>query len=764
MIYKRLFLLTLVGGLAPWTGLPARTPTGPNPWLLCEPDPLAQFAPKATGASSQGPTEISGESGEYSLEQGVIRGNVVITKGDQKLYGPEVTLDRINKVFTAKEGVVYGTPDLVVRGKQGGWRSNDNTGWFADAEYYLPGRNAQGAASRIDFQSDDRTTQLEQVVYSTCERGHEFWRLRMPELELNQNTGRGVARHITLSLGPAPVFYWPYLSFPIDDRRQTGFLMPGFGYSSTNGLDLRFPFYWNIAPNQDMTITPRVLTKRGMMLGTEYRFLLPKVRGQVDGEYLPQDREYGDDRWGLFASANANLLPRFFNNLLYQSVSDRDYLKDFGNHLGLFSQTYLDRRLDNTYFGDNWSLLGRVQGFQTLDRDYFSGKNDIYDRLPQLLFAGAWEHPESGLNYGLSNEVVNFVRGQSLNGWRWDLWPGISLPLERQFGFIRPRVSYRATAYELRNQDAPKNIDPTLTRDNPTRHMPIASLDSGLFFDRPVEWPWGDMTAATLTLEPRLFYLYVPYRKQNQLPNFDTTSLLERNFSWLFLDNRFAGADRQGDANQVTAAVSSRLLNDLTGAEQFSFSVGRIYYFRDREVTLYPTTPEQTDRTSPVIAESTVQLIPNTYLRGYLHWDANEVLRDGVDVSYLFSPGRQFYFGYRYAQNEPEYEQGYLKQFDIAGVWSFNERWRAVSRWNYSLADSNTNKLLAGVEYDQCCWALRMVFNQYRDQPEDPLKPAVFVELELKGLTSLGTGSVSQFLVKEIPGYIPRTAPRATMR
>lgn len=382
-----------------------------------------------------------------------------------------------------------------------------------------------------------------------------------------------------------------------------------------------------------------------------------------------------------------------------------------------------------------------------------------------MLFNGNWVQPDSGLNYGLNNEVVDFVRGQSLNGWRWDFWPGVSLPLEQPFGFLRPRVSYRATAYDLRNQDALKNVDPTLTQESPTRQTPIASLDSGLFFDKPVEWPWGDITSATLTLEPRLFYLYVPYRKQNNLPNFDTTALLDRNFSWLFFENRFAGSDRQGDANQLTTAVSSRLLNDVDGGEQLSVSIGRIQYFRDREVTLYPTTPPQSGHTSPVIAESTVRLIKNTYLRGNVQWDSNEMLRNGVDISYLFGAGRLVNFAYRYTQNEPEYEQSYLKQFDVAALWTFNDRWRAVSRWNYSLADPQGNvKLLAGVEYDQCCWALRMLFNQYRDEPQDPLKTAVFVELELKGFTSLGTGSVSQFLAKEIPGYVPRTASRTTLR
>jgi len=763
VIDYRLLLASLVLILLPWTGANGAKPLTPlvsNPWLLCVPDPLAEFATQPLGSATANlPIEINADSGDSTRETSVARGNVFIKQGNQQLHAPEVTLDRQKNYFTANQGLIYGSPDLVISGKQGGYHANDKTGWFSDAQYSLPKRHAEGYSDRIDFQHESQTSQLQQATYSTCNRGDEFWQLHMPKLELDQQAGRGVARHVTLSMGSVPVFYWNYLSFPIDERRQSGFLMPTYAYSTTNGFDLRIPFYWNIAPNQDMTFAPRLLTQRGLMLTDEYRFLLPSSQGQVNVEYLPNDRQYQDkDRLGLFVQAKANPWPQFYQDLQYQYVSDDDYLKNFGNHLRLLTQTYLERTLDNRYQSDNWNFLTRLQQFQILDERYFTGNNDPYDRLPQLLFNGDWLHPGSGLEFGLNNEAVNFVRGRSTQGERLDLWPALSLPLQQPYGFLVPKVSYRATAYELRDLDAPKNINPTLTNDAPSRQAPVASTDGGLFFERPLEWPWGDNRAATLTLEPRLFYLYVPYRQQNNLPHFDTTALFNRSYPWLFLDNRFAGADRLGDANQLSTAVSSRLLNAADGSEKAVFRFGWINYFRDRKVTLYPTDPVQTDRTSPLIAETTINLIPKVSLTSYLHWDSNEILRGGTGIYYRPGEGRLLNFSYGYSQSEPEYQSSLIKQLDISGLWTFNERWRAVGRWNYSLIDARNIQMLAGFEYEECCWALRLLATQYRNQPQDPAKNAVILELELKGLSSVGDAKLTQFLSKEIPGYQPRTA------
>jgi LPS-assembly protein len=734
-----------------------------NAWLLCEPDPLSPFVTRNTGAPREGPIELSADSGESSSEDIVLRGNVVVKRGDQQLQAPAAIMNRLNNHIVAKEGIVYGSPNLAVRGKQGGLETNEKTGWFESAEYYLPDRNAQGSASRIDFQQDDKTSQLQQATYSTCDRGHEFWQLHVPALSLDQNTGRGSAKHVTLDLGDVPVFYWPYLSFPINNQRQSGFLMPAAGYNSSNGFDLTIPYYWNIAPNQDMTLAPRILTERGILLDTEYRFLLPKSEGQIDLGFIPDDAKYGSSRLGLAVKGKANPVSGLYNDLLFQYVSDNQYLNDFGNHLYLLSPSYLEQHLDNRYYGDNWNLLARVQHFQIIEPQYFIGDQKPYNRLPQLLFTGNWTQPAYGLSYTLNNELVNFSRSQSVQGQRLDFWPAVSLPLQQSFGFLIPRLSYRVTGYNLSDLNASTSINPftnapipLLSNNSPSRLAPIFSTDGSLFFERPLEWPWGNNRSATLTLEPRLFYLYVPYRQQNDLPHFDTTSLVDRSYSWLFLENRFSGSDRLGDANQLTTAVSSRLLNAADGSEQLSLNIGQIEYFQNRNVTLYPGDPPQTSRTSPLIVETVVKLIQDLSLRSYVQWQSKQIVRDGVNLSYRFGTGRLFNFAYNYAQNEPEYQESAIEQIDTSVLWTFNDRWRAVGRWNYSLLNSNTLKLLGGVEYDACCWALRVLAQQYRDQPQSPAHNAIVVQLELKGLTSLGTGNVTEQLTSLIPGYQPR--------
>lgn len=718
----------------------------PDPaiWGLCAPDPLAAEITPDTGAPEDSPIDFTADTAEASSLEAMLEGSVEVRRGDQRLRAPLVTLDRTNNLLHAEQGVIYGDPQLAVRSRAGDVDLNNRVGRFDSAEYYFMERNAQGSASRVEIDYNRQRSHLEQVTFSTCERGREFWQIRSADLRVDHAKGRATARNMTFAIKNVPVLWLPWISFPIDDQRHSGLLSPQARFDSDSGLDLALPWYWNIAPNQDATFTPRILTERGLMLGAQYRFLRPRHRGEIAFEYLPDDQEFGDDRGSLFLRHQATPFEgvRFHTDLLYQEVSDQDYLDDFGNRLDLLSTTSLERHLDSIYYAGHWSFRARIQDFQTVDNEIFPPDDpdaELYSRLPQFQFNGAWPDRLLGFNYQFYGELVYFDHDSRVTGLRADLMPTLSLPLEWTAGFVEPRLSYRYTAYRLQDNLAPGQADA------PDRGAPVLSIDSGLFFERPVSF--GDWSGIQ-TLEPRLFYLYVPFRDQDDIPVFDSTEI-DRSYPWLFLENRFTGADRLGDANQLTTALTTRLLESGQGREQLRVSVGQIQFFEDRRVTLDAAENiENESNRSVVIGELAATLPKGLSLRGTLQWEADDsdTRRSSLDLGYRPRQGRLFNISHRYRQGE-------LEQVDLSMLWTFNDRWRAVARWNRALREDRTLDAFLGVEYGECCWTLRALVRRHRDEPDD-LDPrnSVALQLELKGLGGVGS-SVDKLLEDAIFGY-----------
>jgi LPS-assembly protein len=718
----------------------AKSAPGPGAWQLCEADELARFIRLDTGAAPEGPIRFLADEGQATLGEALLEGDVQVNQGDRYLQANEVSMDRQANRVRASGAVTYSDPRLAIRSRAAELDLTNEIGVFDQADYFMPNYNAQGSAERVTVERQNQQSLLEQVTYSTCVRGAEFWQLRTGELTLNEQTGRGSARDITLAIKGVPVMYFPYLSFPINDERQSGFLVPSGGYSNDNGLDLSIPYYWNIAPNQDMTLTPRVLSKRGVQLGVEYRFLRARDGGQIDVQYLPDDREFGADRSAVIATYRVNPVNRLYGDLLYQEVSDDQYLDDFDNTIDLLSPSTLERHLNLTYYGQEWLALVRAQDFQIIDDSAFTDPADEpYSRLPQLLFDGNWLHRPGGLDYRLRGEWVSFDHDNTVvTGKRLDIESGVSLPLNAGAGFLIPSLDYRYTAYQLDN-NAPG------TPDNPTRSAPIASLDAGLIFERPLQLNnW--FGAGVQTLEPRLFYLYVPFRNQSDIPIFDSTNV-DVSYPWLFLDNRFTGADRLGDANQLTTALTTRFLSATDGREQWRASIGQIFYFEDRRVTLDNTPPEDSS-TSDLIAEAMVNFGSALSLRGAVQWDTDvgQINRGVIDILYRPGPSRLLNLSHRFVADE-------LEQINFALVWPIQTQWHTVARWNYSLEENRNLDLLAGLEYEECCWALRLLARQQRDNPDDDNPTnSVLVELELKGLAGIGS-DINDILEKAIFGY-----------
>ena len=741
--------------LSPLTSVQAQSANPFNPWARCEPDELASdIVPVTPNAPlpDQAPLQADADQVESSPSQSVLEGNVNLSRGDQRLRANQIILERPDNRARIEEGFTYGDPNQAIRGQQAEVNLNNETGWFKDADYYLPSRNAQGHADEVRMDRRQQRSQLEDATYSTCPRDQEFWELRARDLDLDQATGRGSATHLSIAFHGAPLLYFPYLSFPITDERQSGFLFPRQGYDSETGFDLQVPYYWNIAPNRDMTITPRLMTARGLLLGVEYRYLYPSHQGGIDAEYIPHDRRYDGDRGSFKISDRAAPLPNFYTDLGYEYVSDDDYLRDLNNNLEFLTVNYLERHLDARYEGNNWRALARVQGYQILTPELFATTGKPYQRLPQLLFDGAWPTGAGGFDYGLYGEFVHFEQSDVVTGGRLDLWPTIGWTLQKPWGHLKPEAAFRYTGYQLDNTEP--NAD-----DAPSRSVPILSLDSGLTFDRPLQAHWLGVASGTQTLEPRLFYLYVPYRNQDDIPLFDS-SRMDRDHDWLFRKNRFIGADRMGDANQLTAALTTRILDDASGRERLRASIGQIQYFEDRRVTLYPDTPPATEDSSGLIAQGQLNLSSRWSVQGsvQLEPDNQDLLRGAFDLRYYANPRQLVNLSYLLDRDPSEQApdaNDQIHSLDLSLLWPLTSQWRVMARWNQAMNVSRNLETLAGLEYEDCCWAVRTVARQYRDSPVDPdAKTGFYLELELKGLSRLG-GGLETVLQSSILGYQP---------
>jgi LPS-assembly protein len=615
-------------------------------------------------------------------------------------------------------------------------------------DYYLPERNAQGRAESVRVDRSRGQTRLEDATYSTCRRGREMWELRAHEINLNEATGRGTARNLVLAFRDTPVFYFPWLSFPITDERQSGFLFPRQGYTSETGFDLTVPYYWNIAPNYDMTIAPRLMTGRGVLLGAEFRYLNPNRQGKIDAEYIPDDRRYGGARGSFNITDRAAPLPDFYTDLRYEYVSDDRYIWDLSNNLNFLTPNYLERHLDARYFGDGWQALARVQSFQILNTSLFSLTGNPYQRLPQLRFAGAWPPGAGGLSYQLHGEMVNFQQSDAVTGLRLDLWPTVGWTLERPWGYVKPQAGFRYTGYQLDNT-APD------ASDAPARSTPVASLDSGLVFERPLQIDWLGVSSGTQTLEPRLFYLYVPYRDQDDIPLFDS-SQMDRDYDWLFRRNRFTGADRMGDANQLTAALTTRLIDGPSGRERLRASIGQIQYFEDRRVTLEPDAPPETWDTSGLITQGLLNLSSRWAVQGAVQLEpaSSTIQRTAFDLRYYANFRQLVNVSYLLDRYQPDLSLGdQIHSVDVSLLWPLAAQWRVLARWNQALNVDRNLETLAGLEYEDCCWAVRTVARQYRNTPQETdAQTAFYVELELKGLSRVGN-NLENLLRNSISGY-----------
>jgi len=691
--------------------------------LSCPEPAIASVIPPAPDRSDASVIVYAKQLDASNSSQGEVRGHVELYRADQYIATELILYDPNTEIVTAPGAVNYEDQQVWVKGTGAHYNFIEESGKFSLIDYGLTGSSANGSAEYVEL-IGGHTSILNRLVYSTCPGEKPDWVLSASELKLKHDEGMGVARGAKLKFKGIPILYAPYFTFPIDDRRKSGFLYPGFGNTNDNGFEFSIPFYWNIAPNQDATIEPRYFTNRGFMLSADYRFLTRKTSGILDFDYLPDDRKTGERRYHYRFLHNAAPWKSWRTALVIDQVSDDRYFQDFGANLNQTSRQFLRSSASMNGVGRYWRFEVMADDFQVIDESV-KPENEPYRRVPRL---GFWlDRPlgRSGLSFALDSELVYFDRDFGTAGARFDFYPKLNWHRFAHWGFINPSLGYRYTSYDLKRLVLPGN-------ESPKRGTAIANVDAGLFFNRQTRN--GD----TQTLEPRLYYLYVPYENQDDLPDFDTGEFTF-GFSQLFNTNRFTGADRQGDANQLSIALTTRTFNDENGQEQWSLSVGQIFYFASRLVQLDDQPPADEDF-SPFIAELTWHPFTRFSTIAGLQYDWEKTHLDvgSFGIRWAGSKGQRIGFEYRYRRQR-------VDQFDFRIFWPINERWRVLSRINYSFADNDMLEIQGGVEYESCCWALRTVIRRYLKNRDGDYRDGIFLELNLKGLASIGTRAQELF-------------------
>jgi LPS-assembly protein len=662
---------------------------------------------------------------EVSIPQRVARltGDVAFSQGRRRVAAGQVRYDQGAEQLSFAGSSFFSDAQMAVF-SQGGWLDlAQDRGALQQAEYRYRGQyDARGEAAEMRMLGRQRAS-FDDISYTTCPPGDNAWSLQAERLELDRADGEGVAYNARLSVAGVPLLYSPYLSFPIDDRRRSGWLTPLFGSSDETGFDITQPYYWNIAPQMDATLEPRWTSRRGMVLGGEFRYLTDlDHRGRLRGQYVPNDSVYDDGARGGASWQHQGALGRGWSTAINANyVSDDSYLENFGNSLAVTSTRNLERRADLRYDDGALMFLVRAQDFQTVDRT-IAPVDRPYSRLPQLLLDYRRRLGALPLDLELDAEYAYFDHDHKTHGHRFGVHPALAMPLHRSYGHLVPRLSLNYVTYDLTGSRYDSRPDLLL---------PTFSLDAGLLFERQAEWFSQGLTQ---TLEPRLFYLYTPYEDQSGQPLFDTDQL-DFSFLSLFRENRFSGRDRIGDANQLTLALTSRGYRSDDGRELFRASIGEIFHFADRRVQLGASPARHWDVSAGLIWD------PQT--------DSGQTEKSALRLSYHSPDRRALNLAYRYNRGDLDTA---FEDLDMSVQWPLGTRWEMVGRWYYSLRHRDTMEAFAGLAYNSCCWRVQGVVRHFRNSVEDDPNTAFMLQVELSGLGRFGD-DLGAFLEQEILGY-----------
>tara|TARA_B100001059_G_scaffold105107_2_gene104817 strand:- start:3254 stop:5875 length:2622 start_codon:yes stop_codon:yes gene_type:complete len=747
------------------------------------------------------PVYASAESSrfEQGSQTGVLEGDVLMRQGRLQARADQASFDQANSSARLEGNVRLRDQGVLVLGDQASMRIDNGETRIDNVDYVIHDARARGTADKL-MRRDDGIIVMTDGSYTTCEPGENTWSLHSKDIELDRDKGWGEAKHVVLKVKDVPVFYTPYIYFPLDDRRQTGLLTPSFSQSTDNGTEIETPYYINIAPDYDATLYPRYMSERGLQMEGEFRYLKPDNEGSLSAAYL-NDSKFNENRWLYGWQHEGGMSSRWATEVDFTDISDPFYFQDLNSALDVTSDTYVNQRAAVTYRGDGWRFQAAVHGYELATITSLTP----YQRLPQLRLDGADWLGDTGLRFGYNAEYTYFDRDldsgfitgengiqfdsagnailtpdenliglQRATGHRVSVSPSLSYPWRNSFAFVTPSVRVQSTYYDLdfdaRSGDGFNYGNANTT---PSSTIPITSLDSGLYFDRETSWFGNNLRQ---TLEPRAFYLYAPDEDQNDQPLFDTN---ENTFSYnsLFRDDRFSGNDRVGDANQLALGVTSRALEE-DGTERARGSLGQVFYFRDRNVQLLEadgTEPDADTSSSSAYAAELMYRVSDAWrLNADMLWDPDNSGSDAGSfmANYQPEPRKILNMGYRYRNNINTFNaltgsfdrdvDRRIDQSDMSFMWPLNPQWSLIGRWQHDFADDRTLEALGGLEYDSCCWKLRVVnrywvdYNEFESVARDEANRGIFLQIVLKGLGSVTGNDVDSLLGDGIPGYRER--------
>ncbi len=774
-----------------------------------------------TGDPNDEPLLAEADQSSYQeTGQATLKGHVVVRQGYRQIESDEARVDRDTGQTRFIGNVVIREPNTLLLGEQADVNIDSGRAEISKAQYVFHDSRIRGEADTI-LRRESGVIDMNKASYTTCKPEGCVWQLNGERVELNPLTGQGTATHATVDMWGVPVFYAPWVSFPIDERRKSGFLYPTIAYSSGEmGFDYTQPYYWNIAPNIDATITPRIMTERGALVEGEFRYLTESARGELGGAYSTPDRlkdenlNRDDNRWFINLKHQQAITGNWNYRINYTDTSDREYFDDFGTRTKVDHTSPLHKEIYTTYTGGSSSAhqYSFTAGHQTLE-NMTQDSDDPYSKDIDLSLQGAWDigqgfgfsylvdytdfqrdkewkykeqvpvNPENDVHKGVWGEGsgINNAVGHRLYG-----ETGIKYRFENSYSFLEPGIKVRSVRYDLDRLDQSYTTKPDTT-------APTYTLDGGLLFDRPTTLGGLKLTQ---TLEPRARYVHTPYRSDQSLnPDFDTSEY-SFNYSTLWRDDRFSGHDRIGDTNQLSLGITSRFIEE-NGFERFRFGIGQIFYFKDRKTYIDPNLSATKDNngqdnSDTNLGEAERRILEaneasTSPLASQLVWNIRQDLRLTQDwiyntnkgynqeyatgLQYLPEPGRVMDLRYRYrnqvdraekddlGNNTGHYVNGNLEEADFSTVWPISHDWSMLARYTYDLTNKRHMERSLGFERDSCCYMVRVMYRNRIDPAEDidTAKADKGIFLEFV-LKGLGsiTGSSVETFLQDISGYSNR--------
>jgi len=760
---------------------------------------------------ANGAVIIEGDRIEVQLDRSMTSlGNASLKTGSNVILGDRIEFDSQNHTTHSAGHASMTSPDSLVKGPSFHLNIDDGTGEMPNASFFMykpiikisplgalgdklygqnPGLNndllsgvvdrnmipvngenkpildlententeakkvsSRGDAEMLFFEGESKKRLLKSR-YTTCEVGSDDWYIKSGQLKINDETKTAVATNATVEFKGVPILYTPWINFPYANQRKSGLLAPLWGTTTKSGFEILTPFYWNISPNMDATFASRYLSKRGLQGQAELRYLEEDYAGIIAAEYLPTDEMTNKNRYFAKIKHQHNFGYGWSGGVDAQTVSDDKYFSDLSTQIITTSKVNLLQQANINYSGDVWQFGALAQKYQTLDSKSFP-----YQRIPQLTLNGTkdWDWGTSRIQ----NQLTRFESDPNSTlavkaGTRFSTYPSISMPITRPYGYVTPKIGVNYTSYSLDTIDPLSSSNYNKTAD---RTLPIVSLDSGLFFERDTRIVSRNYTQ---TLEPRLFYVYIPYQDQKRLPVFDT-GVADLNMGTMFAENQYTGGDRINNANQLSMSFSSRMIDVDTGEQRLAASIGQRFYFTDQKVCMPrnsitdPSDPDpgkcsskdplRTGASSDIVTAATARLVNKWNIDAGLQYnnDTGETVKGNIGTRYNPEPGKVLNLSYRYTQNN-------LEQINLSSQWPLGRGYYGLARANYSIREGSMIEGLAGIEYDAGCWQSRFVVQRVQTATADA-NFAMFFQLELGGMASIGSNPL-QLINRNIPGY-----------